>query len=239
MSALLAGTAKLSLGDRVLLLHIDDPALARWAVECVYPRGQVIALHSSYRALALLARVPGLVLSEEAYPDPAAHGPADVALLSIPKGREHVQAYLWTAAQTLRSGGRLYLAGANASGAKSAIKDAAALFGEAPVLGFKSSHRIALATRPDTLAVPAGWAADRPWETQTRTLTRPDGDYTVITQPGVFSALPAELSAMYDAAFWARSESAVVTVSTTLTETAGLNAPGSPTTSETDKVEQP
>ena len=58
------------------------------------------------------------------------------------------------------------------------------------------------------------------------------------TQPGVFSALPAELSAMYDAAFWARSESAVVTVSSTLSETEGLIVPDAPTPGA-DKVEQP
>ena len=58
------------------------------------------------------------------------------------------------------------------------------------------------------------------------------------TQPGVFTALPSELSAMYDAAFWARSESAAVTVTSTLSVTESLSAPPSPAP-ETDKVEQP
>jgi 16S rRNA (guanine1207-N2)-methyltransferase len=184
-SALLAGTAKLSPGERVLLLHIDDPALARWAVECVYPHGQVIALHSSHRALTQLSHVSSLTVSEDVYPDPACHGLADVVLLNLPKGREHVRAYLWTAAQTLRPGGRLFLSGPNAGGAKSAIKDAADLFGAAPVLGLKSSCRIAQAVRPPSVTLPADWIPA--WEQQTRLISRPEGDYTVVTMPGVFS----------------------------------------------------
>jgi 16S rRNA (guanine1207-N2)-methyltransferase len=186
-SNLFARSAAVQPGERALLLHSDDPGLARWLVEAVGADGQVWALHTSHRALNLLARVPGLDLSDAVYPDPDTHGPADVALLDVPKGREHVRAYLWTAAQTLRSGGQLYLAGSNAGGAKSAIKDAAALFGGAPVLGYKSSRRIALGTRPDVLSVPAEWDDTLLWEPQTRTIARPGGAFTVVTMPGVFS----------------------------------------------------
>lgn len=186
-SALLAQSASITPGDHLLLLHSADPALARELVERVGPAGQVTALHTSYAALGTLARVPGLIVSEAVYPDPAAHGPADVALLDLPKGREHRRAYLWTAAHTLRPGGRLFLAGANDSGAKSAIKDAAALFGSAPVLGYKSGHRIAQAIRPDPLRVPPTWEQTTPWQAQTRAVERPEGTYTLFTMPGVFS----------------------------------------------------
>lgn len=57
------------------------------------------------------------------------------------------------------------------------------------------------------------------------------------TQPGAFIALPAELSAMYDLATWARSDSAVVTVSSTLSETESVNAPAA--APKDDKVGQP
>ena len=100
-------------GQRVLMLNSDDPALARWALDMVAPDGQVTALHSSHRSLATLARVPGLDTAATVYPDPAQHGDADVALLEIPKGREAARAWLWTAAQSVRPGGTLYLAGAS------------------------------------------------------------------------------------------------------------------------------
>ena len=183
-SALFARSVTLDPGARVLLLGSDDPALARWVVEAA---GQVTALHTSYRALTLLARVPHLSVSETVYPDPDVHGSADTALLAVPKGREHTRAYLWTAAQSLRPGGCIYLAGPNGGGVKTAITDAAALVGAAPVLGYKSSCRIALAQRPDTLAAPPDWCDPPPWEPQARVFARPEGDYQIITQPGVFS----------------------------------------------------
>jgi 16S rRNA (guanine1207-N2)-methyltransferase len=187
-SDLFARTVTIEPGQRVLLLHGGDPALARWAVEQAGANGQVIALHTSHRALNLLARVPGLTLSDAVYPDPKEHASAHMALLDIPKGREVVRGYLWTVAQTLCVGGQLYLAGSNATGAKSAIKDAADLYGDAPVVGFKSSRRIALATRADqAFVVPAEWSDQSPWKPQMRVVKRREGDYTIVTMPGVFS----------------------------------------------------
>ncbi|HVO71124.1 MAG TPA: class I SAM-dependent methyltransferase [Aggregatilineaceae bacterium] len=186
-SILFARTATIKPGERALLLHSGDPALADWLVDAVGPAGRVIALHTSHRALHRLAGVPRLELSDAVYPDPQAHGPADVALLDLPRGRDHVRAYLWTAAGALRPGGQLYLAGSNNTGARSAIRDAGVLFGHAPVLGFKGGCRIALATRPDALTILAEWAQTSPWQPQARSLARPEGRYTIVTMPGVFS----------------------------------------------------
>lgn len=186
-TTLFGSFATLQPGQRVLLLNSDDPALARWALEMVAPDGQVIALHSSHRALGALARVPGLETAATIYPDPAQHGPADVALLEVPKGREAARAWLWTAAQSVRPGGWLYLAGANAAGAKSAINDAEALLGAAPVLGHKGGHRVALATRPESLSLPPAWGDTRPWEPRTVRLMHAGREYPVVTMPGLFS----------------------------------------------------
>lgn len=186
-SMLLVENAALPQGGRVVLLNCDEMSLARWALDSVGPGGQVTALHPSYRAVEALRRVPGLAVDDAVYPDPDRHGPADVVLLDIPKGRDFTRAHLWTAAQVLRPGGTLYLAGPNAGGAKSAIKDAAALFGAAPVLAYKRSHRIAVATRPDDLPIPDGWGDPPPWVAQNHTLDLPGGPLAVVTMPGVFS----------------------------------------------------
>lgn len=174
-------------GASALLLHSDDPALGRWLVSAVGTEGQVTALHTSFRALNILSRVKDLALSDSVYPDAAAHGPADVALLDMPKGRSLIRAYLWMAANALCPGGTLYLAGPNSGGAKSAIKDAAELFGDAPVIGYKSGHRLATATRPDVLTIPPGWADPAPWQVQMRAIHRPEGRFQIVTLPGVFS----------------------------------------------------
>jgi 16S rRNA (guanine1207-N2)-methyltransferase len=185
---LFARSVTITPGDRVLILHSDDPALLRWAVEQTGEEGQVTALHTSHLALRQLAHVAGVALSEAVYPNPNEHSPANVALLDIPKGREVVRAYLWTAAQVLEPGGRLYIAGSVAAGAKSAIKDAGDLYGDVPVLGYKSSRRIALATRAEgALDLPADWSSESPWKPQMRIVRRPEGDFTLITMPGVFS----------------------------------------------------
>ncbi|HEX3053886.1 MAG TPA: methyltransferase [Aggregatilineaceae bacterium] len=181
-SGLFTRSATINPGERVLLVNSDDSALAEWVVK---QAGSVIALHPSGRALKGLGRVKGVEISPAVFPDPNVHGVADVALFEIPKGREYVRAYLWTVAQTLKPGGLLYLGGANDAGAKTAIKDADELFGRAAVLGYKSSERVAVAIRPDTLQLPAEW--DRPAEAQTRQIVRPDGEITIVTQPGVFS----------------------------------------------------
>jgi 16S rRNA (guanine1207-N2)-methyltransferase len=186
-SFLFAQTATFEPGVRALLLHSADPALAGWLVDTVGSGGRVIALHASYRALRLLAGVSPLELGETVYPDLRVHGPADVALLDLPRGRDHVRAYLWTVGMTLRPGGRLYLAGSNHFGAKSAIRDAEALFGYAPVLGFKGGCRIALAMRPEALTLPSEWARTSPWQPQMRFYARPEGQYAIVTMPGVFS----------------------------------------------------
>lgn len=186
-TTLFGSFATLQAGQRALLLNNDDPALARWALEAVEPDGQVTALHSSHRALNTLARVPGLATATTVYPDPAQHGEADVALLEFPKGREAARAWLWTAAQSVKPGGWLYLAGANAAGAKSAIKDAEALFGAAPVLGHKGGHRVALATRPDAVSLPPAWGDTRPWEPRAISLTHAGREYPIMTMPGLFS----------------------------------------------------
>lgn len=174
--------------EHVLLLNVDDPAFARWVLDQVGEAAQVTALHPSYRALRSLGVVRGLNLGHSVYPLRAQHNSAQAVMLDIPKGRDQVRAYLWTAAQALQPGGHLYLAGSNAAGAKSAIKDAEALFGTAVVLGFKSSRRIALATRPESpLQVPSAWRTSQPWQPQMRMVRRPEGDYTIVTMPGVFS----------------------------------------------------
>ena len=186
-SWLLASVAELAAGDAVLLLHSDDPRLARWVAQQIGPEGHVTALHLSAQALTRLARVPNVEVSEAVYPDAATHGPADVALLDVPKGRHVARAYLWTAARALRPQGHLYIAGANAVGAKAVIQDAAALFGEAPILAHKRSHRVAVAVRPQTLRLPSSWGTQMSWHPQMRTVKRPEGSYTLVTMPGVFS----------------------------------------------------
>jgi len=65
-------------------------------------------------------------------------------------------------------------------------QDAAELFGSAPVLGYKGSGRIAQATRPDPLRVPPRGSKSPPGSADPHPVP-PEGTYTLVTMPGVFS----------------------------------------------------
>lgn len=187
-SSLFTRHAELRTSERVLLLNCDDPVLARWAVDQVNEPDAVTALHPSHHVLRELAPVEGLAVSRAVYPAANQHGTANVVLLDIPPERDLVRAYLWTATQVLAPGGCLYLAGSNATGAKLALKDAAALFESVTVLGHKGGCQVARAIRPvGDLRIPPEWRSRQPWQPQMRSMARPEGQYTIVTMPGIFS----------------------------------------------------
>ena len=55
------------------------------------------------------------------------------------------------------------------------------------MLGHKGGHRLALAQRPDTLALPPAWGDTRPWEPRTVHLTHGGQEVPVVSMPGLFS----------------------------------------------------
>jgi len=78
----------------------------------------------------------------------------DVALVRLPKGRDLGRLVFLECFHALRPGGRLYLAGANREGIKSAATDCAALFGAGTLLGYKGGNRVFAFTRPEALPDP-------------------------------------------------------------------------------------
>ena len=110
----------------------------------------------------------------------------DTAILFVPKGREFGRALLWTAMNALKTGGEIYVVGANDGGAKSLIKDAELLFGEATVLGYKKSHRISVSVKKASASYPAEWG-ELPTEQKILKLDTKLGSIEVFTQSGVFS----------------------------------------------------
>ena len=82
----------------------------------------------------------------------------DVVAIEAPADRGLTRRWLVEAREALRPGGTLYLAGANDQGARSAIADAAALFGGADVLAFRQGSRVAHAGKLAGVPPPA-WAS--------------------------------------------------------------------------------
>lgn len=110
----------------------------------------------------------------------------DTAHIIVPKGREFGRAQVWAALHALKDGGDLFITGANKGGAKSLISDAKRLFGNATVMNYKKSHRIALCKKDGLRDYPSEWGAI-PNAMQSHRLDTAHGTVAVMTMPGVFS----------------------------------------------------
>lgn len=75
--------------------------------------------------------------------------PANFAavLLPAPPNRDLLRRLLLIGANALQPGGKLFIAGANAEGGKTAVKDAEAVFGKAVWSGYQDKHRLAMLQR--------------------------------------------------------------------------------------------
>jgi len=115
----------------------------------------------------------------------------DSAVIDLPKGRKLTQRWLMQAFTGLKTGGRLFLAGANDLGIRSASKDAEELFGPSAVLGYKKGNRVLRfikgqldASEPPWVhepgITPGSWIQ---FEAQT-----PAGALSLRSLPGVFSS---------------------------------------------------
>lgn len=148
---LLAEHARVDVGERVLVSPGGHGALGVWAARHTSPGRalvydtNVVAVECSRATL----RANGLPsdLAQVALPYEAPQA-LDVVLMPLPKGRDLTRLYLLGAYRALASGGRLYLAGANGEGIKSALADAAVLFGDGLLLGYRKGNRVMRFVRP-------------------------------------------------------------------------------------------
>ncbi len=116
----------------------------------------------------------------------------DSILLAIDfsRGRGFYRRMLLESYNALKKDGQLYLAGANKSGVKSAIKDASKLFGNMKVLGYKSGNRIAKGVKDEQKKTKPAWTtktgiALNSWYEFTVKLA--NKKYQFSTLPGIFS----------------------------------------------------
>ncbi|MBX3065055.1 MAG: methyltransferase [Anaerolineae bacterium] len=180
---LLLETAELKPPDQVLIFGASIPL-----VEKVAQRVEsVTVVDQSYSAWQRIAgkRIRGVTAAENVLPNTELR--ADVVLLIAPKGRDYARALLWSAYQSLRAGGKLYLAGANDGGVKSLFADAEMLFGRCVTLTTKQRHRIGVAVRKEASKdYPAAWGAD-PTQMISTEIKTPRGTVQIASMPGVFS----------------------------------------------------
>jgi 16S rRNA (guanine1207-N2)-methyltransferase len=195
---LLAAHAAVSAGQQVLIWPCGHGALGLWAAERTDPHG--IALRDTNAIAAEMARrtcdESGLAAIDVQadMPEPES---VDIALMTLPKGRDLARLMLLAAARAVRRGGQLYLAGANRAGIKSVAGDAEELLGPGRLLAYKGGNRILRYTCDTNLAdehlpepfrapgIPAG--TYREIEITVTDAQEGTATYHLSTRPGAFS----------------------------------------------------
>ncbi len=171
-------------GERVLVLHCPDPALAlalgkNAAAVAVYDNS--LTALARVRSQATARKVDTVVAYEDVFPEGEAR--YDLAVLTVPKGRGLAQGWIYAARKALKPGGKLYIAGPTEGGAKTLIADAALVFGNGATLAFRKRNRVGVSTNPETAPeFPPDWGPD-PTQVQRRDF----GGLALWTMPGVFS----------------------------------------------------
>jgi len=138
--------------DRVLVLGCGVGSVGLVAAQrapegrvCLVDRN-IVAVEAARRTLALNRAANAEVCLSDC--GSAVHGQAfDLVAIHAPREKEVVRQCVRDAAILLRPGGRCYLAGANRSGVKPAIRYLEEIFGQAQVLGYKGGSRVALAVK--------------------------------------------------------------------------------------------
>ena len=150
---LFAGHARIEPDELVLGLNCGNGVAGAAAAKAgagriVLTDRNIVAVEATRRTLALNgsdARAE-VIACHGAYAVPA-DVVADVVFIRIPKDRDSLLQLIADAFVRLRIGGRCYLAGANAEGAKTAAKILAEVFGDANSIAHGGGSRVVLATR--------------------------------------------------------------------------------------------
>lgn len=180
--------------ERVALLGCGNGALGV-ALARQLPAGRLTLGDPSLLALrmarlTLAANGAAAAVSEAPSLLPEGAGAYDRVVILAPQSRALARRWLAEAHALLGPGGVLDVAGANDGGVRSAIADAAALFGQAAVLGYGRGCRVAEALRRAEPPPPPPWAASpgiAPGTWHTLRAALPGGPVELASLPGVFS----------------------------------------------------
>lgn len=194
---LLAEGLQLEAGEKTLLLgcHVGIVALA---LARRFPHSDLLLADEHWAALQLAQQnlkqsgLENARLCSTLEILPAGQASFDVVGIDLPKGRRLAQRWLALAAQALRPGGRLFLAGQKDQGIQPLARDAAQIFGEPAILAYRKGNRLLCFYRPQDLPTQVEWwnaPGVQPGSWLEFTATLPQiGERTLVSLPGVFSS---------------------------------------------------
>lgn len=180
---LLQNYVKIFPDTRILCSGLED---AEYLASVAQKVAEVHVLHWDGRVVETLqrqlAKFPNIEVSDAVFPTQTDY--FNMALIGIPKGRAVTRALLTTSLQALKLNASGFVVGANKGGIKTALTDMQSLT-RALSLGTKQRHRIISMTRTTQTQLSPEWLDFA--QPQPVTMTVADEEYTVHTQPGVFS----------------------------------------------------
>ncbi len=180
---------------RVLLFGCHLGAVAAFLARA-YPGLELSITDRNYTALEMARQtleanhIDSVGIIESVELPEQLYGALDAAYVQLPKGRQLARRWLLQAFHGLADGGSLYLAGANAAGIQSVIKDAQGLFGNGRVLAYKKGNRIAQFIRQPADRPAPEWARSpgiSPGSWVEFPLTLAGRTFSIRSLPGVFS----------------------------------------------------
>jgi len=195
--ALLAKFVKrMSLG-KILLLGCGNGALAVF-LSCQKPKNRLflysidsLALKATKKTLQL-HNITNAKIIPEVNLLPNYKETFDSVLLAIEfsRGRDFYRRMLLETYDVLKNNGQIYLAGANKSGIKTAIKDAGKLFNKIEILGYKAGNRITKGTKNPQRKRKQVWMEEKgikPNSWCELSVNIANKNYSFYTLPGIFS----------------------------------------------------
>jgi 16S rRNA G1207 methylase RsmC len=194
-TALLAEHAGVVPVEKALLLGCGHGASAAILARRLIP-GELWIMDTSLIALEMTAAtlkanaIQNARITWEIDLPESENGSFDAVAIELPKGRRLAQRWLAQAWVSLQAGGSLYIAGANALGVQSSLKDAEGLFGPGIILDYKKGNRVARFTRPAEMPDEPGWLREPgilPGSWHEFLVENPLIERRLVSLPGVFS----------------------------------------------------
>jgi 16S rRNA (guanine1207-N2)-methyltransferase len=148
-----------------------------------------VALNCTERTLQVNG-IRNYLISTEISLLPQAANTFSLIALDIPKGRKLARHWLVESYFLLKTGGELFIAGANTEGIQSIIKDAQELFGNAVIVGYKKGNRCALVRKEGNRDELPEWSLEpgiTPGTWITINISIKGKELTFFSLPGIFS----------------------------------------------------
>ena len=194
-AALLAEHASLPQPSQALWLGCGHGAAAA-ALAQRFPDSQLVLMDTSFVAtqMAMLTiqmnRITNARVLQQNSVLPEGQGTFEAVLLNLPKGRKLAQRWLAEAWFALKTGGYLFISGANDQGIQPTLKDASQVFGAAAILDYSKGNRIARLRKSTAETPQAAWLQTpgiAPGTWHSLEIETIQGRLALFSLPGVFS----------------------------------------------------